>query len=354
MDIRLATDKDRTVWDAYVLGHEDGLAYHQYAWKEAVAAAYHFKARYLVAEKTGDICGVLPMIDFKRPLGGHSFVSLPYCDQGGCLADDPDIATALMVRARALADADNVESIELRQVGRQNGTQLGRQDDCDYQSVEGQKVRMILDLPTSSSLLLAGLKSKLRSQIRKPARDGLVAVLGGLELVPEFYQIFSENMRALGSPVHSRKWIESIVKYYAMRARVGLVYTPEGEPAAGGVILLHGKSVSIPWASSLRKFNKLNPNMLLYWNFLAFAADQGFGRFDFGRSTPGEGTYRFKAQWGARPVALDWRRIGHQGVKKLASTQKSELRGQAENIWKHLPLALCNTCGPLLRRYVSL
>ena len=64
--------------------------------------------------------------------------------------------------------------------------------------------------------------------------------------------------------------------------------------------------------------------------------------------------HKVKVQWGAGPVALDWRRIGHQGVQKLASTQKSELKGQVGNIWKHLPLALCNTCGPLLRRYVSL
>ena len=46
--------------------------------------------------------------------------------------------------------------------------------------------------------------------------------------------------------------------------------------------------------------------MLLYWTFLAFAADNGYGQFDFGRSTPGEGTYRFKSQWGAEPHQLYW------------------------------------------------
>ncbi|MEZ5583585.1 MAG: GNAT family N-acetyltransferase [Candidatus Competibacteraceae bacterium] len=64
--------------------------------------------------------------------------------------------------------------------------------------------------------------------------------------------------------------------------------------------------MEIPWASSLRKYNSLSPNMLLYWSVLEFACKKGYRIFDFGRSTPGEGTYRFKEQWGAKPVQLYW------------------------------------------------
>ena len=64
--------------------------------------------------------------------------------------------------------------------------------------------------------------------------------------------------------------------------------------------------LEIPWAASLRTHNRYSPNMLLYWSVLAFACEKGYRNFDFGRSTPGEGTYRFKEQWGARPVQLYW------------------------------------------------
>ncbi len=346
MNIRLATELDQTAWDAYVLRHENGLAYHQYAWCRAVYAAYHLSARYLLAEQTGRICGVLPLIDFKKPFVGHSFVSLPYCDQGGCLADDPLTASALLARAIAMSGEDKVDSIELRQLGRQNAIS------CQGQTC--RKVRMVLDLPASSDVLLSGLKSKLRSQIGKPMRDGLTAKLGGLELVSDFYQIYCENMHNLGSPVHSRKWLESVVHHYGRNARVGLVLTPKGEPAAGGIILLHGKTVSIPWASSLRKFNTMNPNMLLYWTFLAFSSEHGFSRFDFGRSTPGEGTYRFKEQWGAYPVALNWQHINLNGQRNSVDSQLSGVRPNLEKIWMRMPIGLCNSCGPLVRRYVSL
>ncbi len=346
MDIRIATDNDQGAWDGYVIKHPDGLAYHQYAWKKAVADAYKFSARYLVAAQGERICGVLPLIDFNVPLLGHSFVSLPYCDQAGCLADAPEVEKALLEKAKQLAAAERVETIELRQEAKRPGSSC--------QTDQGQKVRMVLDLPASSGLLLKGMRSKLRSQVLKPTRDGLIAKLGGLEFVSEFYQVFSQNMRDLGSPVHSRRWIESVVKHYAENARVGLVYTPDGKPAAGGIILLHGKTVSIPWASALRKFNRMNPNMLLYWTFLTFSTDQGFSRFDFGRSTPGQGTYRFKEQWGAKPVALNWRKISYQGGLCAGDFPGSGMRQYAEKAWTHLPPEVCNLCGPLMRRYVSL
>ena len=64
--------------------------------------------------------------------------------------------------------------------------------------------------------------------------------------------------------------------------------------------------IEIPWASSIRDFNPLCPNHLLYWHAMETAVAEGVDVFDFGRSTPGEGTFKFKEQWGAEPVPLHW------------------------------------------------
>jgi serine/alanine adding enzyme len=39
---------------------------------------------------------------------------------------------------------------------------------------------------------------------------------------------------------------------------------------------------------------------------IRFAIGKGLNRLDFGRSTPHEGTYHSKKQWGAQPVQLYW------------------------------------------------
>lgn len=345
MHIRLATAADKNVWDGYVLAHPEGTAYQLWAWREAVESAYGFAGLYLLAEAEGQLRGVLPLVDFRVPLRGASLISLPYCDAGGVLADDETVAGLLLAEAQTLGRKRNAPCL-LRSVAPLAGAGANRTD----------KVRMVLELPAGSAALLASLKAKLRSQVNKPLRDGLTARLGGAELVAPFYEIFAENMRDLGSPVHSRSWIEAVVAAYGERARVAVVATPDGQPAAAGLILLHPTTVSIPWASSLRRFNRLNPNMLLYWSFLAHAADQGFARFDFGRSTPGEGTYRFKEQWGATPESLCWYEPDRPEPAAPApvAARSSSKRELAAALWSRLPQACANGLGPLIRKYISL
>jgi len=199
--------------------------------------------------------------------------------------------------------------------------------------------------------------------VKKPLRDGLTIQMGGQELLHGFYTLFSENMRDLGSPVHSKKWIKSILSHYRNKSLVFIVRMPDSTPAAGGILLCHSRTVSVPWASSLRRFNTWNPNMLLYWGFLKFATDNGFSLFDFGRSTPGEGTFRFKKQWGAKPSFLHWAKIicGNNQKNKIVlseqpchqlSTGKS--RKVVESVIMKTPVSTANLFGALTRKYISL
>jgi len=345
MEIRVAQESDQQAWDEYVRHHSRGLAYHQVAWKRAINKAYGFDACYLLAEEQGLVTGVLPLILFPAPFFKKQYISLPFCDVGGVLADNGSVAAKLAEQAVALARRDRVERIEIREEG-SPGENRGL--DCAM-----QKVRMMLDLPGDSAALLAGLKAKLRSQVKKPMRDGLSSRIGGLELLDDFYAVFVRNMRDLGSPVHSRRWIEAVVQYYGQQARITVVYTGEGQPAAAGVMLLHPEVVSNPWSSSLRSCKHLNPNMLLYWAMLTFAADNDFPCFDFGRSTPGSGTHKFKQQWGAREVPLQWTELlSSQNLP--TGTGPSPLREIAEKVWRHLPLNLTASFGPYVRRHIPL
>lgn len=345
LTVRPATEADAAAWDAYVAAHPHGLAYQRWAWGRAVEEAYGFRWVGLMAEAEGALRGVLPLVEMRLPLLGRKWVSLPYCDAGGILADDEGAAGALRERAEALAGGDVVE---LRFSG---------PPPAGFPSVEASgKVRMVLDLPEGSEALMASFKSKLRSQVRKPGRDGLTARLGGDELVETFWAIYARNMRDLGSPPHPPAWFWAVVRAFGEHARVGVAYLPDGRPAAAGVILRNGPTVSIPWASSVREFNRSNPNMLLYWTLLAHAADTGAKRFDFGRSTPGEGTYRFKAQWGARQDPLVWlRRSGATGWDSaFGADGPGRVRRVAEVILRRLPVAVNAFLGARVRRYVDL
>jgi len=348
--VKPASNLNKEAWDNYVLSHPHGIAYQLFAWQEAVKKAYRFQPLYLMAQSKNQVKGVLPLIYFNIPFK-RELISLPYCDAGGPLADDPATETLLLRQALKIVPSAKMVIRSTRPFANLS----------PEKTFSTQKIRIILSLPNSSDKLLTSLKAKVRSQVNKADKNGLRSTLGSLNLINDFYSVFSENMRDLGSPVHSIEWIHAVLKCYRNRAHVAVVYMPSGEPAAAGIILCHPNVVSIPWASSLRRFNKLNPNMMLYWTFLKYASDNGFPSFDFGRSTIGEGTYNFKKQWGAQPEPLHWAEIisdrnnSQLKIKQNNATgTKYPIRGYAENIIKTLPVSLSTALGSSTRKFISL
>lgn len=345
MKIRVARPEDQPAWDDYVLNHSEGLAYHQFAWKKAVENSYGLEGHYLVAEQDGSICGVLPLIYFKSLTRRYTLISLPYCDVGGSLAESKEIGNSLLSEAFLLCKKVGDAHLELRYAKMPTGFEP--QGDL-------HKVRMTLDLPETPQALLSNFKPRLRNKIRKPIKNGLSVKLGGEGLLHHFYLVWSKNMKDLGSPVHSFKWFRAVLEGFGGRAKVGVVYTPDGEPAAAGIILLHANTVSNPWISSLKHLKALNVNIFLYWSFLSFATEKGYEKFDFGRSTPGGGTYDFKLRWGCKPEPIYWVEYEQEGKPVDDSLKSSSYRNMAERCWRCLPLGLCNSLGPAIRRYISL
>lgn len=354
--ITLAETSDKDSWDAYVLKHPQGLAYQLFAWKEAVESAYGFKGMYLISRTGNRITGVLPLIRIGLPLHPGDLVSLPYCDAGGPLADSPSIETRLISKALAIAGTFGIRTTLIR-----SSKPMGSFD--PETTLNKTKVRLLLKLPENSEDLMSSFKSKLRSQVKKPLKDGLRVHIGGFELLHEFYPLFAENMRDLGSPVHSREWFRQILCRFKNKAHLFIVKMSDQTPAAGGILLCHPHVVSVPWASSLKRFNQWNPNMMLYWSFLKFATDNHYPIFDFGRSTPDEGTFAFKKQWGAKPESLHWADFKSVGkgyrhdVKPVASTFPPDIsnkRELAESIIMKMPIAVFKVFGNMTRRYISL
>jgi FemAB-related protein (PEP-CTERM system-associated) len=338
--IRLAGKGDQVRWDDFVHAQEGMGPYHLFGWKTAVEKAYHHTSHYLIAEdEKGRIQGVLPLILIKPPLLRGCMVSLPFCDYGGALAVDRATEALLIRKAVDLARSHRA-NLEIRcKSASVSFLTLPRFD------VTSHKSRMVLPLSKNSETLFRMFKSKLRSQIRRPQKEGMLFRMGSRELLDDFYRVFSRNMRELGSPVHAKDWLCSVVDSFDGKAHVGMVYSGR-VPVAGGVILSCNDTVTVPWASSLSQYNRLSPNMLLYWGFLQYASDNGFKRFDFGRSTPGEGTYRFKEQWGAEPSPLYWYSVNTNGTNPA--------RRYIERTWAFIPQSFTDRIGPLLRRYIRL
>ncbi len=347
--IRHVVATDEIQWDKYVSQHSLATPYHRFAWQLATEKAYgHEIASAIAFNENDEVVGVFPAILMAIPIAGKQLCALPYCDLGYGLADSTDILQAMQQHLLAFSSKNHCKFLEVRGV-----IELPQ----DESQLVHQKVRMLLPLETSAESQLASFKSKLRSQIRKAEKNGLTFKTGyNSTQLSHFYDVYSRNMRDLGSPVHHINWFKHILNLYGEHAVLSVVYKDE-VPAGAGIVLKNGQHACIPWASTLREFNPLAPNMLLYWSLLSHCADNNITLFDFGRSTYEEGTYRFKKQWGAQPQLLSWQKLDAQASpipQQQSSGQTGKLRGLIENTWRKLPLGLTIKAGALIRPYISL
>lgn len=381
LSVRPFSNADAGAWDAFVDSHSEGALYHLSGWRKVIEKTYGHKTYYLIAEKRLSegpqegktvIEGILPLVHLKHMLFGNSLISMPFVDDGGVLVKEGTVEAALLSEAAAQGNRLGAERIELRHAALHPVFQdISRRFEAYAMTTSCHKVRMVLDLPETSEALSGSFKAKLRSQIKKPQKEGLTSDIGGLELLDDFYTVFAVNMRDLGSPVHSKAMISNTLQTFETSSRICMVYL-EKKPVAGGVMIGFKGVLRNLWASSLREYARLSPNMLLYWAMLEYACEQGYTAFDFGRSTPEEGTYKFKAQWGAQPVPLYWHDIVLKGkvcepqnantlsndVSALSNEASTSTRkgkfDTAMSVWKKLPVPVTKIFGPIIRKHIGL
>lgn len=330
--------EERALWDRYVQESPSATGYHLSVWRDIIERAFGHHTLYLMAQDgAGDVKGILPLVLLSSRLFGRFMVSMPFLNYGGVDAQDDQVRQALLDAAEAEAKRYDVSHVELRQEVLLP-IEWPRKD---------HKVSMRLTLPQDFETLMKGFPSKLRSQIKRPQKEGMVSQIGGVDLLDEFYAVFARNMRDLGTPVYGRGLFRTILEAFPKDAALCVVRW-KGEPVAGGFVYQFRDMMEIPWASADRRYDRWSPNMLLYSAVLEHACRQGCRTFDFGRSSQDSGTYRFKAQWGAQPVPLHWYYWLMSGGPLPELNPNNPRYRLAIGLWQKLPLAVANCLGPHL------
>lgn len=340
-DVAITTSALPAQWDAFVRGANGASRYHLWGWRRVFEDTFGHETVYLAAEQAGEITGVLPLVIMRSRIFGRFAVSLPFVDAGGVCARDEQVARLLVRRAAEIAAGYHLTHVELRHVSRQRPELPARQ----------HKVGMTLPLVADSAAAWAALDRKVRNQVRKAEKSGLTERRGGAELLEAFYEVFARNMRDLGTPVYPPSFFRNVVATFADSATVFLIEHGRTVVAAG-IALVHGDTLAVPWASSLRDYRAQCPNNLLYWRIIEHAIASGMATLDFGRSTPGEGTFQFKEQWGARPSPLHWEYVMADDAPLPDLTTRNPRFQAAIAAWKRLPVPVTRWLGPQLVRSI--
>jgi FemAB-related protein (PEP-CTERM system-associated) len=323
-------------WDALVAWSAGGTHFHRWGWKRVMERALGHECAFLAATGDGALRGVLPLTSVRSLLFGRYLVSMPFVNYGGPLGDETAVR-ALAGEAVARADRDRVKLLELR-------SRVALPLDLP---VSHRKITVVLDLPAGDpKTLWEALPAKVRSQVRRPQKEG-VTVSFGPDQLDAFYRVFARHMRDLGTPVQSRRLFEEVLAVFPDDVWFGAAWL-RGEPIAGGCGFRWGREFEITWASALRAHQAIAPNMALYWGFLERSVQEGVSVFNFGRCSPDSGTHKFKLQWGSRDEPLWWYAHG----EATTPSPDDGAYSWGPRLWKRLPLRVANLIGPRIVRLI--
>jgi FemAB-related protein (PEP-CTERM system-associated) len=327
-------------WDEYVRRHPDATPYHTLAWRTVFEHVFGHRTHYVTASRSGRPVGILPMVEMRSWLFGRFMVSLPFVNYGGVLADDGEAREALLQAGTHLSRTGGLRHLELRH----------RERMFPSLPSKSHKAAMRLALASDPEAMWRMLDRKVRNQVRKAQRH-LAASVGGAELLPEFYTVLAANMRDLGTPVYHRHLFATVLELFPKDATIAIVRLGT-RPIAGAMGLGWRETFEVPWAASLRRDAALCPNMLLYWTLICHAIGTRRQVFDFGRSSPDAGTYRFKAQWGAQPDPLCWEYVLLQDCGIPDQGPGNPRFHWLIEQWKRMPLAAATRLGPGIVRNI--
>ncbi|MBU8933972.1 MAG: FemAB family PEP-CTERM system-associated protein [candidate division Zixibacteria bacterium] len=333
--ISLAETSDAGQWDTYLANHSSRTYAHRFAWSGIFESAFSARPFYWIARQDNQVVGILPSVLLSSSIFGRFLISMPWLDYGGPLSDAIEIDIALVDRAEEKAREFQCKFVELRAISNQLPNVVEKTD----------KRQFHLGLSDGEESVWKSFDAKARNQVRKAEKNGLKVEFGGPELLGEFYRIFSRNMRDLGTPVWPRSLFRKIFEQFGEDTELALVHKGN-KVIAAGLLVHYGDYSGVPSASAIRDYLSLCPNNLLYWEVIKRCIERGSRVFDFGRSSEGAGTYRFKKQWLKEPKIQTWQ-YRLLSIDSLPELNPSNPRFRmAISIWRRMPIWLANIIGP--------
>ena len=88
LTVRPYREADCAAWSEFVERCPEATFFHQIQWREIIEDVFCHRTHYLVAERGGQLSGVLPLAQVKSLLFGHSLISLPFAVYGGAAASE--------------------------------------------------------------------------------------------------------------------------------------------------------------------------------------------------------------------------------------------------------------------------
>ena len=296
-DLRIVDPTLDPAWDALLWTHPNATFFHSSAWARTLRGAYGFQCRYIVATDSGELRGLLPLMEARSWLRGTRGVALPFTDECAPLVSRGITAESLFEVAASEGRSRRWKHLEVR----------GGQEQFEGAPEAVSFYGHTLGLNSRAETVFDQFDDSVQRALRKAERNGVSVEFGtDLNSVSAYYRLHCRTRTRLGAPPQPFRFFQSLWENVLNKGH-GFVALArhEGRPIAGAVFFRFARQAIYKFSASDERFQDLRGPNLVVWHSIRRLIDAGVMELDFGKtSCSNEGLRRFKRQWGAqeRPI----------------------------------------------------
>ncbi|MCC6198214.1 MAG: FemAB family PEP-CTERM system-associated protein [Burkholderiales bacterium] len=336
--VRAFTAADAPAWNRYVERAANATFFHRLGWRDIIEDEFGHRTHYLVAERGGEIAGVLPLAEVRSRIFGHAMVSLPFCVYGGPVADDAEAEAALIGEAERRACAVGAAHLELR-------NRRSLRPDWPRQDLY---VTFRRPISADAEENMLAIPRKQRAMIRKGIKHGLRSEVD--RGVDRFFDLYADNVHRHGTPPFSKRYFARLREVFGDDCEAMTVVDGGGRQVSGVISFYFRNEVLPYYAGDSVAARELAANDFKYWELMRRACERGITVFDYGRSKRGTGSFDFKKNWGFEPAPLAYEYALFRGDAIPQNNPANPKYRAMIALWRRLPRGVANAIGPHIVR----
>lgn len=316
--------------------------FHDFEWMQVIKETFNVKCKIALLKEDGKIIASIPFVFYRNLIKGKCALPLHFSGFYGSIFSINDKFKNIIIekflnyckKFNYFTQIPEINSIK------------------ESKFFHGYSIYKI-EFKANSSLeeqFLSSANKRMRDYIKKATKSKLESLTGGLELLDQFYMLYLQNMKELGTPPLQKKFFVKIIKTFPKQSKIILIR--DQTKLCSGMFLLKVSSLEIfaPTICTPRAFEINQSSHLLYLEAAKIAQKWGCTVMNYGRSINGSGPALFKKRIGLKEIPL----LMYTPYNNWTVTNPKDIffLRHAIKIWKKLPIPLTKLGGKILAKHV--
>lgn len=328
-------------WQEYIRHRKDSTFTDTWEWRTIVRKAYNLDQYWFLVKNNNKVEGCVALTLTDHPLFGRYLATAPFGSFGGFYFENNEAFTLLIEKVQGVKQSLDAKYVLIRKYDDREPP-VGWVNDTIYSSY-------MIELPDNlQHYSQKYLSRKTRACVRNCKKHGFYISYGREELLDDFWYVILRAMKELGSPYHSRYYLETLLNIFGTKAKINIIYSKDDYPCSAGLSIIHNNQVDFLYGPKLDKFRSLNIGELLYWSIIEESFKNGFQKINLGRSLIGSGNEQFKFKWRPNVHKLAYWYNLSPGEKLPRLNQSNRNFNFAIKTWSKLPIWATRRLGPKL------